>query len=104
MIHLAGIAIFLFGNKIQDGKMVPASGAEREFEIAVENGLRVVPIGATGYVAEKLWKKVYNNLDKYHPGYLPEFEENFKEIGDSELEPDALLESVVKLLGKIIRR
>lgn len=104
MISLAGIAIFLYGNKIQDGAVVPANGVEREFEIAVENGLRVVPVGATGFVAEMLWKEVSNNLDKYYPGFSPEFEENFKEIGDSSLAPDALLESVVKLLDKIIRR
>jgi hypothetical protein len=104
MIPLAGIAIFLFGNKIQDGAMVPANGVEREFEIAVENGLRVVPVGATGYMAEKLWNQVSDNLDKYYPGHSPEFEENFKEIGDPSLGPDSLLESVVKLLDKIIRR
>lgn len=104
MIPLAGIAIFLFGNKIQDGVVVPANGVEREFEIAVENGLRVLPVGATGYVAEKLWKGVSVDLGKYHPGYSKEFEENFMEIGNPTLEPDALLESVVKLLDKIIRR
>lgn len=104
MIPLAGIAIFLFGNKIQDSSVAPASGMEREFEIAVENGLRVVPVGATGYVAEKLWKEVSANLGKYYPNYSKEFEENFMEIGNPALEPDVLLESVVKLLDKIIRR
>ena len=104
MIPLAGTAIFLFGNKMQDGTVVPANGMEREFGIALENGLRVVPVGATGYVAEKLWKEVSANLAKYYPGYSKEFEENFMEIGNPALEPDALLESVVKLLDKIIRR
>jgi hypothetical protein len=104
MIPLAGIAIFLFGNKIQDGAVILANGMEKEFEIAVEKGLRVMPVGATGYVAEKLWKEVADNLDKYYPGYSSEFEKNFRELGDSSLEPDALLESVIKLLDKIIRR
>lgn len=104
MISLAGIAIFVLGNKVEGGNVVLAGGVQREFEIALENGLRVVPVGATGYMAEKLWKEVSTNLDKYYPGHSPEFDKNFAEIGDSALEPEQLLESVIKLLDKIIRR
>lgn len=104
MIPLAGIAIFLFGNKIYEGNLIPAKGVEQEFEIAVENGLRVVPVGATGYVAEKLWKEVSGDIGKYHPGCSKEFEDNFNEIGNSALEPADLVISIVKLLDKIIRR
>lgn len=104
MIPLAGIALFLFGNKIDGGNVVLANGVRREFEIAVDNGLRVVPVGATGYMAEELWKVVSADLDKYYPGCSKEFKDNFAEIGDSTLEPEALLDSVIKLLDKIIRR
>lgn len=104
MIPLAGIAIFLFGNKLDNGKVVPANGVRREFEIAVENGLYVIPVGATGYMAEELWKEVSANLDKFYPGYSPEFADNFAEIGTSALELDALLKSIINLIDKIIRR
>lgn len=104
MVPLAGIAIFMFGNKSNGTDVVNANGVQREFEIAIENGLRVVPIGATGYVAEKLWKEVLKDLDKYYAGYSKEFEENFTEIGDSTLEVGSLLDSTIKLLDKIIRR
>jgi hypothetical protein len=104
MIPLAGIAIFLLGNKIDGGNVVLANGVQREFEIAVDHGLKVVPVGATGYVAEKLWTEVSANLGKYYPGYSKGFDDNFREIGDTALEPEALLVSVVKLLDKIIRR
>jgi len=104
MIPLAGIAIFLFGNKQDNGNVVLANGVQSEFEIAVENGLQIVPVGATGYMANELWKEVKADLDKYYPGHSKEFADNFVEIGNSALEPDALLESVIKLLDKIIRR
>lgn len=104
MIPLAGIAIFLFGNKLDNGNMVLANGVRREFEIAVESGLKVVPVGATGYMAEELWKEVSVSLETFHPGHSKEFAENFAEIGDSTLKPDALLESIIKLIDKIIRR
>jgi hypothetical protein len=104
MISLGGIAILLFGNKLNDGTVVLADGVRREFEIAIENGLKVVPVGATGDMAEELWVEVCGNLDKFYPGYSKEFEENFNQIGDTTLEPEALLESVLKLLDKIIRR
>lgn len=104
MIPLAGIAIFLFGNKLDNGNVVLANGVRSEFEIAVESGLQIVPVGATGYMAEELWKEASANLDKYYPGHSKEFADNFAEIGNSTLEPDALLESLIKLLDKIIRR
>lgn len=104
MIPLAGIAIFMFGNKLDGANVVLANGMRREFEIAFENGLRVVPIGATGYMAEELWKEVSVDIDKYYPGHTKEFDENFAEIGNPALGPDELLASVIKLLGKIIRR
>lgn len=104
MLPLAGIAIFMFGNKIDGADIVPAHGVRREFEIAAENGLSVIPIGATGYVAGKLWEEVNKDLGKYYPGYSKEFEENFAEIGDATLDAEALLDSTIKLLDKIIRR
>ncbi|KAA0894256.1 SIR2 family protein [Oryzomonas rubra] len=104
MISLAGIAIFMFGNKLDGGNVVLANGVRREFEIALENGLYIVPIGATGYMAAELWKEVSAGLDKYYPGHSKEFDENFTEIGDPALEPDELVDSVMRLLDKIIRR
>lgn len=104
MIPLAGIAIYLFGNKLDKENVVRANGVQREFEIAVDSGLQVVPVGATGYMAQELWKEVSANLDKYYPQHSKEFADNFAEIGNSNLELDSLLESVIKLLDKILRR
>ena len=34
----------------------------REFEIAKQNNLLLIPVGATGYVAKELWQEIIDNL------------------------------------------
>ncbi len=49
ILEEAGIAVFLFGNKRgSDGGVVLADGMEEEFQIAVQQGHAVVPVGCTG--------------------------------------------------------
>jgi hypothetical protein len=50
----AGVALFLFGNKRVGDKIVTANGMVREWEIALEHGLTVIPVGATGSTAHQL--------------------------------------------------
>ena len=51
MIAQAGVAIFIFGNKRVDDKIVIADGMINEFEIAKQKGKRIIPIGSTGGTA-----------------------------------------------------
>lgn len=62
MISLAGIALFFFGNKRDGDKLVNANGVRREFEIALEHHLLPVPVAATGFMAEELWKEISGDL------------------------------------------
>lgn len=57
MIGRAGVAIFLFGNKVAGGKIVPALGMLKEFEIAKQKGLFLIPVGATGSISKELGEK-----------------------------------------------
>ena len=57
MTSYAGIAIFLFGNKLQDDLVVKSNGMRQEFEIAKEQGLVLLPVGATGYISEDFWER-----------------------------------------------
>lgn len=67
-IPLAGIAVFIFGNKRNvEGNLISADGMIEEFELAVSKGLKVIPIGATGYVARELWEKVISTYSIYYP-------------------------------------
>lgn len=100
MIPIAGIALFMFGNKLVDKDVVLADGIKKEFDIAVENGLKVIPIGATGYISEELWAKVSGNFDDY----LPEScKSDFMSIGDKALPDDLLIEKTINIIRQLKR-
>jgi len=68
MISEAGVAIFVFGNKAgPSGEVIPADGMFEEFEIASRAGLLIVPVGATGNVAEVLHQRVSDNFKTFFP-------------------------------------
>lgn len=63
MLDHAGIAIFLFGNKLADGKLVESGGMREEFEIARSKSVFIIPIGITGSISRKLWEEVLHNFN-----------------------------------------
>jgi hypothetical protein len=73
MIAEAGIAIFLFGNKLapttgaaeETSKIVASSGMEEEYRIAKENGLVTIPVGVTGWVARDVWEQEKRLLEEF---------------------------------------
>lgn len=67
MISKAGIAIFIFGNKLVDDKIVDSNGMFEEFEICLKCNVIPIPIGATGFLSKKLWDKVTSDLKSYYP-------------------------------------
>lgn len=99
-IPLAGIAIFVFGNKMVNGKVVEADGVREEFEIAFEKGLKVIPIGATGYMAEILWKQVMSEFDKYYSGYA-DLKPLFERLGNKAVTLHKHIGTVVSIINKL---
>jgi hypothetical protein len=61
--HDSGIAVFMCGQETEDSN--GSQGTYQEFKIAKENNLKIIPIGATGYEARKIWKEVKNNISQY---------------------------------------
>lgn len=58
MIAKAGIAIFIFGNKLsQDGKLVLADGMDEEYEVSVKHKAVPLPIKMTGSKSSELFEK-----------------------------------------------
>jgi hypothetical protein len=98
MIAHAGVAVFIFGNKLQAGSVVPANGVRREFEIAKENGLLLIPIGATGYMAQDLWQEINSNFDGYYPKHA-ELKPLFAKLGDAS-DSKRLIDTVVEIINK----
>ena len=66
MISRAGVSIFLFGNKLVDGKIELANGMRSEYEIAVDKHNLIVPVGCTGYIAQEIWNEVNKDLSAYY--------------------------------------
>ena len=96
------IAIFLFGNKRVDGKIINADGVRSEFEIAKSMGVNVIPVGVTGFQARVLWEEVMNDFPKYYPD-----EQVFKplfEILGSSLIPNEIINTILRIINEIRRR
>lgn len=101
-IPLSGIAIFVFGNRKNKntGTIEEATGVIDEFEIAVMNGVLVIPIGATGFVAKILWEKVIAAFDQYFPNNA-NLIDDFKLLGDENLTNDVIIQITIKLINTI---
>ncbi len=88
----------MFGNKKNKttGEIEEASGVIDEFDIAYQNGLLLIPIGATGFVSEILWNKVINSYKDFFPNhdYLLD---DFKTLGDSTLDNSTIIQTVIKI-------
>jgi len=103
MLSFSGIAIFLFGNKLQDDKVVLSNGMREEFEIAKEKGLFLLPIGATGYMAKELWGEVNSDFKALNGGASKKIEDCFMALGDESLSFEAMFENVMKILTELKR-
>ncbi|MER1707847.1 SIR2 family protein [Proteus mirabilis] len=64
MINYAGIALFLFGNKQSENDIILSNGMREEYEIAKKQGLLLLPVGSTGYMAEELWAELNSEIQK----------------------------------------
>ena len=101
MISLAGVAIFVFGNKKDaSGNIVSANGVTREFDIAISQGCIPIPVAATGYVSEELSKEVIGDVDRYYRGY-DSIVPLIKELASDKMEPNDIVQKVVKILDMI---
>ncbi|MCL6443082.1 MAG: SIR2 family protein [Alicyclobacillus sp.] len=100
MLSQVGIAIFMFGNKInkENGSIIAADGMEEEFEIAIEQGAVPIPIGTTGYTARTLWERVVANFDRYVPN--ASLQPLYQSLG-AQLDNQALIELVAQIIEKL---
>lgn len=102
MISYAGISIFIFGNKLEGGKVVPANGVKTEFEISNQQNTILIPIGATGFMAKELWDEVLSNYSKYFGSDTNI--DLFKELGNDKNTPEQLIEITIKFLNNFLNK
>lgn len=99
MIDRAGVALFLFGNKLSENGIVFSNGMREEYAIAKRKGLFVVPIGATGYMADELWTEINSEMQS-NPSVSDEMKGLFTKIGDKSAATDDLIDAVLKILAR----
>lgn len=101
MVSKAGVCIFISGNKLDasTGNVVEADGVIEEFEIASTLGKYLIPIGATGHAAKKLWVKVSGDLDKFFPD--GGVKGHFKTLGKDTSTNEELVDAVIGILKQI---
>lgn len=99
MIEHAGIAIFVFGNKKEgSGKIIDSIGMREEFDLCVASGVVPIPVGATGYMAETLWKEVDGRISHFFPDANASVRKSFKAIGNKSSTPTKLKDEILKII------
>lgn len=84
MLSYAGIALFMFGNKLAGtpAEVQISSGMIEEFEVAVSLGVKVLPLGFTGFAAKQLHDRVSADIAGFYPNATPSFVSHLSMLGD----------------------
>lgn len=101
LLSLPGIAIFLFGNKLVDGRLVDADGLRKEFEIARSQGVLVVPVGGTGSVARTLGEEVLKDFADYFVGRDAEIKDDLVKLQLPESNLNDYLERILSVIKRL---
>lgn len=96
-----GIAVFLFGNKLEDGAVKPATGMDEEFALCHEAGTKLISVGATGHKAEEFHKRIVGDWDTYFPGANSAFRTAYESLGDDTKTPEEHIKIVLKLIEEL---
>jgi hypothetical protein len=105
MLDFAGMAVFMFGNKL-DGdppNIVPSSGVVEEFDIAHSKGIKVLPLGFTEFVARELHDRVKANFATYYPRATSAFHTQFSLLGDASRNMAEQLQTTLDALNELER-
>lgn len=100
MISQSGVSIFLFGNKKEEDNIILANGMQEEYEISKENKNILIPIGTTGYVAEKIYNLLYEDGLEYYGDKKSEIKTLFKNLNNGSLDEN-LIENILQILNKL---
>ena len=100
----AGIAIFLVGNKLdhKTNQIVTSDGMQEEFKIAKENGIKIIPIACTGYLAKEIWEEVLKDSEKFYKNDMDvlNYIKNLDDLSKTNEEIIKNIMSIIKLIQK----
>ncbi|MBH0072232.1 SIR2 family protein [Pseudoalteromonas sp. NZS127] len=103
VISTAGIAIFFMGNKLVNGKLEIAQGVKKEFEIAHQLGLALIPVGCSGFMAKEIWEEVMSEISKYYDENNTDLIAAIKELGVMVNKPEQLISKIIKIVDLMLK-
>jgi hypothetical protein len=74
-----------------------------EFEIAKARGLYIVPVGASGFVADDLWKEVMGTFKDYFPNDTGAAQALMNKLGQPVAQPTDLLQPILDLMNLLAK-
>lgn len=98
MINYAGIALFLFGNKQAGNDIILSNGMREEYEIAKKQGLLLLPVGSTGYMAEELWTELNSEIQKRTDLSL-RMKELYKKLGTEKFNANNVIDIIMEIIS-----
>ena len=101
LIGSAGFAFFLSGNREESGKPALSPGVIREFEIARNMGVIPIPIGATGWAAERIWNQVRDTPDAFFGSV--DVSAPLQILGEGGHSDDEYVEAIFRIMRGIVR-
>lgn len=101
LIIRSGVALFIMGNNKEGGEIILADGVKKEFLIAKELGVTLVPVGSSGFMAKELWDEVKNSFESYYPDPSDKLKEYYEDLGRSTTNPKEIISSVVNFLEQL---
>lgn len=99
MISYSGISIFLLGNKMENGAVVPSNGMRSEYEISKRQGNFLIPIGRTGYISKELWGELL--AERQDDQSFDIYRCDIKSLGDDTKTLDEIVGIVINLIKKV---
>jgi hypothetical protein len=98
MAAQAGAAIFISGNKLHAGGIIESPGVMAEFAEAKRNQHIIVPVGASGHAAKRIWEEVISDQKTFFPGLNVTAE--LTVLGDTTASTDQLLGAIMAILKR----
>jgi hypothetical protein len=98
MITDAGVMIFMFGNKLVDGKIVEANGMIEEYQIAKEKDKYIIPVGSTGFATDRIFNEIKDDLENFW--YL----EDSLDLLANDQDQQKIITEINNIIDKIRRR
>ena len=82
--------------------MALTNGVKTEFDIAIDAKHIVIPVGWTGYMAQKLWEQINLNIEEYYGKVSNEVLELFQCL-NTRMSNEDIVSNIIKLI-KFLRR